>query len=397
MSDRILKLSRAFKLILCLSFCILLTACGTSPQVRAQKRLFLDFSLEYLGEYELPKTTFKDTPVGGISAITYDRDNSRFYALSDDRSNKAPARFYTLNVQFDRTDEDKLTLKKVDLEDVTFLKDEEGKTYASGSIDPEGIAFSPRKTLYISTEGIISQNIAPFIGEFDLKTGKKQESLRIPQRYLPEEDASKKGERGIQNNLGFEALTLKSNGYLPDDPFRLFAATESALKQDIVPQNPEKETKPEPTRIRLLHYLINPVGSPVLVAEHLYLLDLAPSDALNNGLSELTALNQAGHFLSLERTFGLSGFGAKIFQVVVGNATDTSRIATLKGNISRVVPLKKKLLLDLNQLDIDLDNLEAMTLGPPLSDGSQLLLLASDDNFREAQVTQFLLFRLIRG
>jgi hypothetical protein len=58
--------------------------------------------------------------------------------------------------------------------------------------------------------------------------------------------------------------------------------------------------------------------------------------------------------------------------------------------------VKKKLVLDLSTLDIDLDNLEGMTLGPRLPDGSQSLLLVSDDNFTDEQMTQFLLFRLKR-
>jgi uncharacterized protein YjiK len=54
---------------------------------------FRDLSLDFLGEYRLPKTKFKDTPVGGLSALTYDRQRNKFYALSDDRSQFAPARF----------------------------------------------------------------------------------------------------------------------------------------------------------------------------------------------------------------------------------------------------------------------------------------------------------------
>ena len=103
---------------------------------------------------------------------------------------------------------------------------------------------------------------------------------------------------------------------------------------------------------------------------------------------------QRKNFLSLERTYGLSGAGAKIFQVATGAATDTSGIATLKGDISRINPVKKKLVLDLSTLGIYLDNLEGMTLGSRLPDGSQSLLLVSDDNFNDAQLTQFLLFRL---
>jgi hypothetical protein len=107
------------------------------------------------------------------------------------------------------------------------------------------------------------------------------------------------------------------------------------------------------------------------------------------------ALDPEGYFLSLERTFGFTGAGAKIFEVVTGNATDTSRIDSLAGNLGKVRSLNKKLILDLSELGIYLDNLEAMSLGPRLPDGSQSLLLVSDDNFNEDQITQFLLFRLV--
>jgi hypothetical protein len=223
------------------------------------------------------------------------------------------------------------------------------------------------------------------IGEFNLKTGQLREKLPIPQRYLPNPPNS-----GIRQNLAFEALTIAGNSLLEDDPFRLFVATESALAQDSPPKTPA-----ESASIRLMHYLINPVGSPVLVAEHLYRLDKSENDTLYNGLTELTALDKEGYFLSLERTLSLSGFGAKIFQIVNTNATDTSRIASFQGNLEQIEPLQKKLLLDLSTLDIDLDNLEGMTLGPKLADGSRTLILVSDDNFREEQITQFLLFHLL--
>ncbi|MGK7873801.1 MAG: esterase-like activity of phytase family protein [Xenococcaceae cyanobacterium] len=353
----------------------------------AQKRMFLNLSLEFLGEYQLPKITFKDTSVGGLSALTYDRQRNRFYALSDDRSKLAPARFYTLNLMLNENG----SIEKVEVEDVTFLTDEEGKAYPQGTVDPEGIALSPKGTVFISSEGVPRRGIAPFIREFDLRTGQQQQSLRIPQRYLPNQtDQTEEEPRGVQENLGFEALTLNGNSLAVGDPFRLFTATESALLQDSMPSTPEEEA-----RIRLMHYVIGSVGEPILVAEHLYLLDPASSDTLVNGLTELTALEKEGYFLSLERTFGFSGAGAKIFQVTTGNATDTSRIASLKGNLSQIEPLKKKLLLDLSELGIYLDNLEGMTLGPRLRDGSQSLVLLSDDNFREEQVTQFLLFRLV--
>ncbi|HEY9660285.1 MAG TPA: endonuclease/exonuclease/phosphatase, partial [Allocoleopsis sp.] len=41
------------------------------PQVRAEDRLFLPLSLDFLGSYALPRQDFEGTPVGGLSGITY--------------------------------------------------------------------------------------------------------------------------------------------------------------------------------------------------------------------------------------------------------------------------------------------------------------------------------------
>lgn len=366
----------------------LITACGVLPQVKAEDRLFLNLSLEFLGQYELPKQAFAGTPVSGLSGITYDRAKDRFYAISDDRAQSAPARFYTLKLVLDRTDENIPKLNTVEIESVTFLKNERGENYAPGTIDLEGIALSPRGTLFISSEGVTSQGIEPFIGEFDLKTGQWRQNLRIPRRYLPE-DSADAAPRGIRDNLGFESLTLNATSVMKEDPFRLFVATESALAQDSA-----TDTLADTGKIRLMHYGINPIGDPILVAEHLYLLDPPISDAISHGLSELTALPKEGYFLSLERTYGLLSFVVKIFQVVNTSATDTSSILSFRDSNQPLQPLQKKLLLNLDDLDLDLDNLEGMALGPRLPDGSQTLVLVSDDNFADEQVTQFLLFRL---
>jgi len=389
----------AFRTLFSLLFILLLTllsflttACVPSQARTAEKRTFLDLSLDFLGEYQLPKTKFKDTPIGGLSALTYDRQRSKFYALSDDRSQFAPARFYTLGVRFKNSETGAIGIEKVEVEDVTFITDENGKPYAKGSIDPEGITLSPKKTVFISSEGVPSQGIAPFIREFDLKTGKQLQNLPIPEHYLPN-DKNKEDEppRGLQDNLGFESLTLEPTSLAAagGDPFRLFTATESALIQDKLPSDSE-----QPTRIRMMQYLIGNIARPMVVSEHLYLLDPTPKGAIDNGLTELVTVDTGGHFLSLERTYGLLGGGAKIFQLATGAARDTSGIATLKGDVSRIEAVKKKLVLDLSTLSIYLDNLEGMALGPRLPDGSQSLILVSDDNFSDAQVTQFLLFRL---
>ncbi|MGK7893964.1 MAG: esterase-like activity of phytase family protein [Xenococcus sp. (in: cyanobacteria)] len=372
-----------FRLPLIHSLCSLIilfsvTACSLPPRVMAQDRTFLDLSLEFLDSYELPQTTFEDTLVGGLSAIAYDRSSDLFYVLSDDRSQRDAARFYTMKLNLQSSPSNEISINNFTIEKVTLLKDQNGNLFAPGTIDPEGIALSPRGTLFISSEGAATENINPFIAEFALETGKQQSIVPLSQKYFPADN------QGIQNNLAFESLTIKTVG-LPQDPFRLFTATESSIVQDI--------TEEENTRIRFLHYVINPVGQPIVVAEHLYLLEPDDPETISNGLTELLTLDQEGYFLSLERNFGFISSGAKIFQIVAGNASDTYTIDSLQ-DISNIQPLHKELLLDLQDLGIYLDNLEGMTLGPRLPDGSQSLVLVSDNNFSTDQVTQFLLFRL---
>ncbi|MCT7982010.1 esterase-like activity of phytase family protein [Laspinema sp. A4] len=364
-----------------------LTACAL-PRVNAQERIFLDLSLEFLDEYELPKGPFQDTPVGGLSGITYDRQRDRFYVISDDRGYYAPARFYTLKLNLDSNSSDSPKIASVEIESVTFLKGEDGNPYAIGEIDAEGIAFASPNSVYIASEGIARKGLAPFIHEINLETGQFVRDITLPKRYTP--DSAENQTQGIQDNLGLESLTLNPRGFgdATVDPYRLFTATEAPLIQDLDEVDAEL-----PPKNRLLHYLISD-GPPLLISENLYTLDESVRWSLYKGLPELLALEQGGHLLSLERNFGFLGFGAKLFEIQTGSATDTSRIASLKGELKKVEPIKKRLLLNLQDLGIELDNLEGMTLGPRFSDGSQSLILISDDNFTPDQVNQILLFRL---
>lgn len=345
----------------------------------ARDRVFLDLSLDFLGEYRLPNLNL-DTPVGGLTAITYDRRRDRFYALSDD-SQLAPARFYTLKLTLNASDTEKFNIQKIDVESTTLLTDQDGKTY-KGSIVPGGIALTPQQTVFISN------STTPSIQEFDLTTGKLLTSLPIPERYLPDAADEVKRTIGVQETSAFASLTLNPTGTIPasGEPIRLFTATKSALVQDREPPNSELGAKS-----RFLHYLIG-YGPPVLIAEHLYLIE--PDKEAANGLVELLALDHSGHFLSLERSQGPSGGNIQLFQMTTGGATDTSRVTSLQGSLGDIRPVKKKLLLDLHRIGIPVDKLQGMALGPRLSDGTQSLLLVSDNDFAPAQTTQFLLFRL---
>lgn len=395
-----------------------LTACGI-PQVQAEDRLFLSaLGAELLDAVVLDAPPIAGVPVGGLSALVYDRSRDRFLALSDDRSDRGPARFYTLAMALDRGTDggaDAPKIRRVRVEGVTTLRDRDGQPFAAGRIDPEGLALSPRQTLFISSEGDTRNGIDPFIGEFDRTTGQLLKTLPLPPYYLPQRDEAADGTppdaptRGILNNLGFESLTTWPPGDRASavEPFRLFTATESNLAQDLDPNRPpdqrdqppdQRDQPPAMPQARFLHFLIGD-GPPLPVSEHLYPLDPTPEDAIANGLVELLAIDGGGHFLSLERTFSLeSGYGVKLFQVAMGAATDTAGYGTYVGAGSAIAPARKRLLLDLTaaaaQLGTPLFNLEGMAIGPRLPDGSASLWLIADNNFQPFEQTQILLLKL---
>jgi hypothetical protein len=113
------------------------------------------------------------------------------------------------------------------------------------------------------------------------------------------------------------------------------------------------------------------------------------------GLPDLHAIDNQGHFISIERAFTGLGFGISLFQVSLEGATDISNInSLLDTGINGIKPVQKKLLLDLRKLDVLLDNIEGLTLGSKLGDGQPSLILVSDNNFQSIQRTQFLAFKL---
>jgi hypothetical protein len=380
--------------LLCLvGIAIFLTSCGADLSSEASSRIFNQLSIEYIGEYQVPHDLqFKDTTVGGLSGLTYDRQRDQFYAISDDRSDKSPARFYTLKLDLDSKNPQQVKFKQVNITDVTLLKNVQGANYPRSETDTEAIAMTSQSSVLISSEGDRGKKIPPFISEFDLQTGQIKQSIPIPQRYLPDTE----GKRGFQNNLAFEGIALSPNGTLPisGEPVRLFAVTESALMQDKEVAKVAKDGKIPGAKSRWLHYLLSDRAE--IVSEHLYQLDSPPLGSIEHGVPEIQSIDTNGHFLTLERSFGLTGFSAKLFEATLGGATDTNKIASFKGD-QTIQAIQKKLVLDLKKLDIYIDNLEGMAIGARLPDGSHTLLLVSDNNFNKRQITQFLLFKLKQG
>lgn len=336
--------------------------------------------IDFIGEATLPTgTNFQNTELGGLSGITYDAGNQVYYAISDDRSQKSAARFYTFKINLNGD-----SFQKSDIEPiaVTTLKDNNGKTFSAGTIDPEGIALTNNSSIFVSSEGDAEKGINPFIKEFSLDSGQEISSLPIPQKFLPSEDKK----QGIRNNLAFESLAITP------DKKHLFTATENALIQD------GEEAKPnQGSSSRILQYNLL---TQKLEKEFLYPTKLVKpffrlTGRFSSGLTDLIALDNQGHFLSIERTFTGFGFVNSLFKVSLSNADDIKNIDSLQQVDSQTIkPVKKELLLDLGKLDVALDNTEGLTIGVTLPKGQPSLILVSDNNFNNLQRTQFLAFQL---
>jgi hypothetical protein len=336
--------------------------------------------IDFIGQATLPNNaTFQKTAIGGLSGITYDPKKNLYYAISDDRGKKAPARFYTLKIDLSKG---KLANGDVVPVGVTTLLNENDQKFPPGETDTEGIALTSKDSVFISSEGDASQLINPFIKEFLLSSGKEITTLPIPQKFLPD----KNGKQGIRNNLAFESLTITPNEN------QLFTASENALIQD------GSEAKPNTSSpCRILQYNLL---TKQLEKEFLYqtepvapLLDISKHFA--SGLPDLLAIDNRGDFLSLERTFTGLGFYIALFQVSLEQADDIHNIGSIKqADTKSIKPVQKKLLLDLRKLDVLLDNIEGLTFGSKLPDGQPSLILISDNNFNSLQRTQILAFRL---
>jgi uncharacterized repeat protein (TIGR01451 family) len=340
------------------------------------------------------------TAVGGLSGVTYDSINNRYFAISDDRSQFAPARFYTFT-----TDPNTISTTGVTFTNVTPLKDTSGNFFAALSLDPEGIALTQNGTVFISSEGEVNPSAGrvtnPFIKEFDLATGQELRSLSVPKKFLPivqdtngnsVVDAGDTQTAGVRNNLAFESLTLS-----PDQK-TLYTATENSLFQDGGVANPTTGT-----RSRILQYNLAS-GQPE--KEYLYITDpvaVPPNPAgqfSTNGLVDLLAIDDRGTLLALERSFstGAPGTGntIKIYEISLQGATDIGPIDSLSSltpeQLSAIAPAQKRLLLNLDDLALPtgLDNVEGLAFGPKLADGRQSIVLVSDNNFSSTQFTQIL-------
>jgi hypothetical protein len=336
-------------------------------------------TLEFLGEEILPTgLQLEGTEVGGLSSIAYDAELDRYYVISDDQSVIDPARYYTFALD---VVDGNLDPGDVVVTDVTTLLDDAGLPFAAASFDPEGLALTKGDELVITSEGIASRLIPPWVRLFGLD-GRQVEDLPVPLAFIP--DAIPQT-RGVRQNLGFESGTTFGPYYM--------TGSEGALVQD----GPAAGLG-VPSPARLLRYNLK-TGRPD--RQYLYWTEpiaeppVPPTAFAVNGLDELLALDKHS-FLAMERSFSVgapdTGNTIKLFTVELSGAQNINGRESIAGQLGSIEPVRKTLLLDLDDLGIPLDNVEGMTFGPDLADGRRTLVLVSDNNFAPAQFTQFLLF-----
>jgi hypothetical protein len=329
-----------------LALALLLALLALPAPAAAHDRL----DLRFRGQAIVPTgTTFEGTSVGGLSSITYDRRRDLYYAISDDQ---AGARFYTLAI--DERDVD-VTFKAV-----TTLLAPDGAPYPANSLDPEGLALTKDRELIVTSEGLPAAMIDPFLRRYSLH-GTFRGDLHVPSAFRVTADQSS----GVRPNLGFESAGV-------EDRF-LFTANEGALYQD----GPAATTMTG-SPVRILRYDLR---KRRLDRQWRYLTDRVAEDPVPatafsvNGIVEFLPLDD-DRLIAMERSFSVgapdTGNTIRLFEV------------ELRGDRAR-----KRLLLDLDDLGIPLDNVEGMTLGPGRS-----LVLVSDNNFAPAQFTQFLVFKM---
>ncbi|WP_085314596.1 esterase-like activity of phytase family protein [Derxia lacustris] len=344
--------------------------------------------LRFLGEFRLPAIKVDGMPVGGLSGIDYDAARDRWLLISDDRSQRAPARFFTARIDWNEA----LGLD-VQVDSATVLRRPDGQPFSRGAIDPESLRLMPDGSgVIVASEGLRLRTprrafIQPFLREFALD-GRHRREFILPPNFEARPD------RGPRSNSVFEGTAITPDGRW------LWAALESPLLDDDEVPDAERGAWLRFTRFDLK------TGQPA--SQSVYPLSRLPARPWfgigggemfpDVGVSEIAALDDE-RLLVLERSFVFGhGFVSRLFVADLAGSTDTLAIDSLAG--ASFVPATKRLLIDLSSLPVARENLEGLAIGPRLrhadgSPGGRLVVLVADDNFLPLLLNQFLAFELL--
>ena len=378
----------ALRIFLFIAAGLLLFSCATSKKV-IQANLNIG-SLKYLGSYDIPfNLKYNNTTVGGLSGIDYDANNEKYYLISDDRSDKNPARFYTAKIFISPKGIDSFTFTGVE-----NMLQPDGKVYPNNTQnrfktpDPEAIRYNPKKGYLLwSSEGERIVKATDTVLTDPSVIMIKPNGKYIDSFALPEIMKMHAKEKGPRRNGVFEGMTFADNYKT------LYVNVEEPLYED----GPRADVVDNDAFIRIIKfnvadkkatqqyaYKLAPVAYPAK-PENEFKINAVP-DILNLGNNKL---------LVIERSFSTGRLPCtiRVFIADLNGASDISTM-TLKDNHS-FTPAKKTLLLNMDDLGIYTDNIEGVTFGPLLPNGHKTLLFIADNNFTVVEKAQVLLFEVI--
>lgn len=376
--------------LLFFGFCLSLASCDPSKKAILTPKPDAIASLHFLGEQSIPyNLLYNNTTVGGLSGIDYDSAHGTYYLISDDRSALNPARFYTARISFTQNGIDSFYFT-----DVHNLLQPNGNVYPNNkqdpyhTPDPEAIRYNAvSKQLVWSSEGerivrdkdTVLENPSVIMIAAD---GKYIDSFRLPPNLVMQSI-----EKGPRQNSVFEGLAFT------DNYSTLFVSVEEPLYED----GPRADVVDNNAYIRILKF---DVATKTNTAQYAYKLDPVaypanPSTGFKiNGVPDIISIGN-NKLLVIERSFSTGRLPCtiKVFIADLNAVTDVTNIPLM--NSTQFVPVSKKLLLNMDNLGIYIDNIEGVTFGPTLPNGHKTLLFIADNNFVQIEKTQLLLFEVI--
>lgn len=346
--------------------------------------------LKFINQFIVPfNQHFEGTTIGGLSGIDYNKSSSVFYLLSDDRSDINPVRFYTVKIRISEKGIDSVIFV-----DVHSILQPNGKKYPSfklhpeHSVDPEDIRFNAKTNeLYWSSEGERILKPEPILLKPSIQTARLDGSY-VNSLPLPENLVTHPTETGPRRNGVLESISFNKDFTL------LFTALEEPLYED----GPRAAVERTNSWVRFFKIDLKNNQN---VAQYAYVLEpvafpSSPPTAFSvNGISAILALDNS-HLLVIERSYssGRLPCTIKVFMADLSSAGNVKDVPSLMQDPPKN-PAVKKLILNMDDLGIHIDNVEGVTFGPQLTNGHSTLIFVTDDNFQQKQKTQLLLFEII--
>jgi hypothetical protein len=348
-------------------------------------------SLKFVNEYEIPyNQNFKGTTIGGLSGIDYDSEKDLYYLISDDRSAINPARFYTAKILLNAKGIDTVQwIATYNMLQSNGTEYPNSKQDPAHTPDPEAIRYNARtKELVWTSEGERIVRGKDVVLENPAITRITTEGKYIDTFPLPANLIMHATEKGPRQNGVLEGLTFDKN-------FKtLYVNVEEPLYED----GPRADLVPNNAWIRIYQY---DVASKKNTAQYAYHLEpiaypATPVEAFKiNGVPDICAIGN-NQLIVIERSFssGRLPCTLKVYLADLNNAEDIKENASIQINpVTKAI--KKKLLLNMDDLKIYTDNIEGVTFGPTLPNGHRTLLFVSDNNFASFQKMQLLLFEIL--